>query len=59
MTADDAKAKAEKESPLIKEAHAMLVKWEAGDPEVRALWRKMNEWCMPDLTRPTRLWCKL
>ena len=44
MTADDAKAKAEKESPLIKEAHAMLVKWEAGDPEVRALWRKMNEW---------------
>ena len=44
MTADEAKAKAEKESPLIKEAHAMLVKWEAGDPEVRALWRKMNEW---------------
>ena len=39
-----AKAKAEKDSPLMQEAHAMLVKWEAGDPEVRALWRKMNEW---------------
>lgn len=39
-----AKAKAEKESPLMQEAHAMLVKWEAGDPEVRALWARMNEW---------------
>lgn len=28
----------------MQEAHAMLVKWEANDPEVRALWRKMNEW---------------
>ena len=44
LGADEAKEKAEKEAPLIKEAHAMLVKWEAGDPEVRALWRKMNEW---------------
>ncbi len=44
MEADAAKEKAEKEAPLIKEAHEMLVKWEAGDPEVRALWRKMNEW---------------
>lgn len=44
MSADDAKAKAEKESPLMQEAHEMLVKWEAGDEEVRALWRKMNEW---------------
>lgn len=44
LSADEAKEKAEKEAPLIKEAHAMLVKWEAGDPEVRALWRKMNEW---------------
>ncbi len=44
MSADEAKEKAEREAPLIKEAHAMLVKWEAGDPEVRALWRKMNEW---------------
>ena len=39
-----AKAKAEKESPLMQEAHAMLVKWEAGDPEVRALWERMNSW---------------
>ena len=44
LSADQAKEKAEREAPLIKEAHAMLVKWEAGDPEVRALWRKMNEW---------------
>ncbi len=44
LGADEAKEKAEKEAPLIKEAHAMLVKWEAGDPEVRALWRKMNDW---------------
>ena len=35
---------AKQEAPLIKEAHAMLVKWEQNDPEVRALWRKMNEW---------------
>ena len=39
-----AKAKAEKEAPLIKEAHDMLVKWEQNDPDVRALWKKMNEW---------------
>ena len=39
-----AKAKAEQESPLMKEAHEMLVKWEANDPEVRALWEKMNNW---------------
>ncbi len=44
LSADQAKEKAEREAPLIKEAHAMLVKWETGDPEVRALWRKMNEW---------------
>nr|MCR5077622.1 arginine--tRNA ligase [Prevotella sp.] len=44
MTADDAKAKAEQEAPLIKEAHEMLVKWEHDDPEVRALWEKMNNW---------------
>ena len=36
--------KAKQEAPLIKEAHAMLVKWEQGDPEVRALWEKMNNW---------------
>ena len=32
------------EAPLIKEAHEMLVKWEQNDPEVRGLWKKMNEW---------------
>ena len=36
--------KAKQEAPLIKEAHEMLVKWEKNDPEVRALWAKMNEW---------------
>ena len=41
---EEAKAKAEQESPLMKEAHEMLVKWEANDPEVRALWEKMNSW---------------
>ena len=35
---------AKKEAPLIKEAQAMLVKWEQNDPEVRGLWQKMNEW---------------
>jgi len=44
MTADEAKEKAEHEAPLIKEAHDMLVKWEANDPEMRALWEKMNNW---------------
>ena len=44
MNEEDAKAKAEAESPLMKEAREMLVKWEAGDPEVRALWKKMNDW---------------
>ena len=38
------KEEAETNAPLIKEAHEMLVKWEAGDPEVRALWEKMNSW---------------
>ena len=36
--------KAKQEAPLIKEAHDMLVKWENNDPEVRALWEKMNNW---------------
>lgn len=44
VTADEAKEKAEHEAPLIKEAHDMLVKWEANDPEIRALWEKMNNW---------------
>jgi arginyl-tRNA synthetase len=35
---------AKQEAPLIKEAHEMLVKWEQNDPEVRTLWKKMNEW---------------
>ena len=35
---------AKQEAPLIKEAHEMLVKWEQNDPEVRALWEKMNSW---------------
>ena len=35
---------AKMEAPLIKEAHEMLVKWEQNDPEVRALWKRMNEW---------------
>ena len=35
---------AKKEAPLIKEAQAMLLKWEQGDPEVRTLWQKMNSW---------------
>ncbi len=36
--------RAKQEAPLIKEAHEMLVKWEQNDPEVRALWEKMNSW---------------
>ena len=35
---------AKQEAPLIKEAHDMLVKWEQNDPEIRALWEKMNDW---------------
>ena len=41
---EEAEKKAQEESPLIKEAHEMLVKWEQNDPEVRALWKKMNDW---------------
>ena len=44
MNEEEAKAKAEAESPLMKEAREMLVKWEANDPKVRALWKKMNDW---------------
>ena len=36
--------KAKQEAPLIKEAHEMLVKWEQNDPEVRGLWKRMNDW---------------
>ena len=44
MDEEKAEEKAKAEAPLIKEAHEMLVKWEQGDPEVRALWQRMNEW---------------
>ncbi|WP_294619717.1 arginine--tRNA ligase [uncultured Bacteroides sp.] len=44
LSEEEAKAKAEAESPLMKEAREMLVKWEANDPEVRALWKMMNDW---------------
>jgi arginyl-tRNA synthetase len=38
------KEEAEAQSPLMNEAREMLIKWEAGDPEVRGLWEMMNEW---------------
>lgn len=38
------KEEAEAASPLMQEAREMLVKWEAGDPEVRGLWKMMNDW---------------
>ena len=44
MDEDKAEARAKEEAPLIKEAHHMLVKWEQGDPEIRSLWQKMNNW---------------
>ena len=44
MDDEAAEKKAKEEAPLIKEAHDMLVKWEHNDPEVRALWKKMNDW---------------
>ena len=40
MSEDEAKANA----PLMLEAREMLRKWEAGDPEVRDLWKRMNGW---------------
>ena len=44
MTEEEAEKQAKDKSPLMKEAHEMLVKWEQGDKEVRSLWKKMNEW---------------
>jgi arginyl-tRNA synthetase len=44
MEPEAAKEKAKQEAPLIKEAHEMLVRWEQNDPEVRSLWKMMNEW---------------
>jgi arginyl-tRNA synthetase len=38
------KEEAEASSPLMNEAREMLLKWENNDPEVRALWAKMNSW---------------
>ncbi len=38
------KEEAEAKSPLMNEAREMLVKWEAGDSEIRGLWKMMNEW---------------
>ena len=44
MTDDEAEKRAKEDSPLMKEAHDMLVRWEQGNEEVRALWKKMNDW---------------
>ena len=44
MTDEEAEKHAKEDSPLMKEAHDMLVRWEQGDEEVRALWKKMNDW---------------
>ena len=44
MDEEMAEERAKNEAPLIVEAHEMLVKWEQNDPEVRALWQKMNDW---------------
>ena len=44
MADEEAEKRAKEESPLMKEAHDMLVRWEQGDEEVRALWKKMNDW---------------
>ena len=44
MSEDEAKAKAEAASPLMQEARELLVKWEAGDSEIRGLWEMMNNW---------------
>ena len=44
MAAGKDEETAKREAPLMQEAQEMLRKWEANDPEVRALWAKMNEW---------------
>jgi len=44
MADEEAEKRAKEESPLMKEAHDMLVRWEQGDEEVRALWKNMNDW---------------
>ena len=45
---------AEKNAPILKEAQAMLVKWEQGDPEVVELWRTMNGWVYDGFDRTYR-----
>ena len=44
MSEEAAAEKAKNEAPLMKEARQMLVKWEQNDPEIRALWARMNNW---------------
>ena len=44
LTPEEAQSRAKEEAPLMREAREMLVRWEQNDPEVRALWRRMNEW---------------
>jgi len=44
MADEEAEKRAKEDSPLMKEAHDMLVRWEQGDEGVRALWKKMNDW---------------
>ena len=55
LTDDEAKAQAEAHSPLMQEAREMLVKWEAGDPDVRALWKRMNDWVYAGFDQTYRL----
>ena len=55
MSEEDAKAKAEANSPLMLEAREMLRKWEANDPEVRALWKKMNDWVYAGFDEPYKM----
>ena len=54
MNEEEAKAKAEANSPLMLEAREMLRKWEANDPEVRALWKKMKTGYMQVSMKLTR-----
>ena len=44
VNSEEAETRAKEEAPLMVEAREMLRKWEQGEPEVRGLWRKMNEW---------------
>jgi len=44
IKAGKSRKEAEAEAPVLEEAREMLREWEAGDPEVKALWEKMNRW---------------